>query len=105
MTVRLNCISIHRAQEARGLLRVRRIATAWTPLLAVLTVLGLVTSEGEPVCEGPFVFRVDDSLPPQCPSPAEFLPMVAIAWLVGLSVMLLVQGPVRAGSRRTSSDP
>lgn len=86
------------------MLRARRIAAAWTALLIAIAVLGLMTSEGEPVCEGPFILRVDDSLPPQCPSPAALLPKVAIAWIVGLGVILLVQGLARGGSARPSSN-
>lgn len=87
------------------MLRVRRIEAAWTALLVAIAVLGLLTSEGEPVCEGPFILRVDDSLPPQCPSPVEFLPTVAIAWVVGLGVILAIRGLKRAqvSARGTSN--
>ena len=73
------------------MLRGRRIEIGWTALFLVIAVVGMMTSEGEPVCEGPFIWRVDDSLPPQCPSPVEFLPMVGIAWAVGLGVILAVR--------------
>jgi hypothetical protein len=75
-----------------AVLRGWRIEAGWTVLLLAVAVLGLLTSEGEPVCEGPFIWRQDDSLPPQCPSPVEFLPNVAIAWVVGLTVILAVRG-------------
>ena len=48
-----------------AVLRGRRIEAAWTVLIVAVAVLGLLMSEGEPVCEGPFIFSVDDSLPPQ----------------------------------------
>lgn len=64
----------------------------WTALLLAIAVAGLLTSDGEPVCEGPFITQVDDSFPPQCPSPLEFLPVIAIAWVVGLGVILAVRG-------------
>jgi len=82
-------------------LRRRRIEAAWTALLLAIAVLGASTSEGEPICEGPFIWRVDDSLPPQCPSPLEALPIVGIVWVVGLGVILAI----RILMRRFSSTP
>jgi hypothetical protein len=84
-------------------LRVRRLAVGWTALVAAIAVLGLLTSEGEPVCEGPFIWRVDDSLPPQCPSPTELLPVIAIAWLVGLGVLVAISGFARSRAARSPS--
>ena len=81
------------------MLRGRRIEAAWTVLFLAIAVLGLLTSEGEPVCQGPFVTNVDDSFPPQCPSPVEFLPAVGIAWLVGLGMVLGIRALVRSTSR------
>ena len=78
-----------------AVLRGRRVEVAWTALLLAVVVLGLVTSEGEPVCDGPFIWRRDDSLPPQCPSPVEVVPTVTIAWAVGLGVILVVRGLAR----------
>lgn len=74
------------------MLRGRRIEAALTALFLAIAVTGLLTSEGKPVCEGPFITQVDDSFPPQCPSPLEFLPVIAIAWVVGLGVILAVRG-------------
>lgn len=68
---------------------------AWTGLLVAVAVWGLLTSEGEPVCQGPFILRSDDSLPPQCPSPLEFLPNLVLAWAVGLAVIVAVRGLMR----------
>lgn len=92
------------------MLRGRWMAAAWTVLMMALALLGLSMSEGEPVCEGPFILRVDDSSPPQCPSPVDFLPMVAIAWVAGLGVLLGIRALVSRsasvrgdrGSRRWS---
>jgi hypothetical protein len=75
-----------------AVLRGWRIEVGWSALLLVVAVLGLLTSEGEPVCAGPFIWRREDSDPPQCPSPADFLPRIAIAWFVGLAVILAVRG-------------
>ena len=87
------------------MLRGRRIEAAWTALIVAGAVLGLLMSEGEPVCEGPFIFQVDDSLPPQCPSPVEFLPTVAIAWVVGLGVIFGIRALVTSSSRRRQQQP
>lgn len=59
-------------------------------MLAVLA-LGLATSEGEPVCEGPFITGADDSFPPQCDSPVDVVPVVVIVWAVVLVVILGVR--------------
>lgn len=77
----------------------RRIEIGWTALFLAITVWGLLTSEGEPVCEGPFITQVDDSSPPQCPSPVEFLPTVGIAWAVGLVLILGIRALLRSTSR------
>lgn len=74
------------------MLRGRRAEVVWTALLLAIAVAGLLTSDGEPVCEGPFITQVDDSFPPQCPSPVEFLPVLGTAWLVGLCVILAARG-------------
>ncbi len=76
------------------MLRGRRIELAWTVLLLAIVVVGLSTSDGQPVCEGPFILRFDDSLPPQCPSPVEVLPAVGLAWIVGLAVIIGVRALV-----------
>jgi hypothetical protein len=67
--------------------------------------VGLTTSEGEPVCAGPFILRVDDSLPPQCPSPTEAIPAVALVWALGLAAILLVRALGRARSARSAVTP
>lgn len=67
----------------------RRIEVGWTALVLAVLVLGLVTSEGEPVCEGPFITSADDSLPPQCDSPLDAVPAVLIGWAV---VLVLIVG-------------
>jgi hypothetical protein len=67
---------------------------AWTALFLAIVVVGLSTSDGPPVCEGPFITRVDDSLPPQCPSPVEILPAVGLGWVVGLVLIIGVRALV-----------
>lgn len=87
------------------MLRIRRIEVAWTALVVAIAVLGLGTSEGEPVCEGPFILRVDDSLPPQCPSPTEVVPAVVLVWALGLGAILLVRALGRGRSARGGATP
>jgi hypothetical protein len=69
----------------------RRIEAAWTALVLAVLVLGMATSEGEPVCEGPFITEVDDSLPPQCGSPLDFVPLVVVGWVVVLIAIVAVR--------------
>ena len=69
----------------------RRIEAAWTVLVLAVIVVGLATSEGEPVCEGPFIAEVDDSFPPQCGSPLDFVPVVAIGWVAVLIAIVAVR--------------
>lgn len=69
----------------------RRIEAAWTALVLVVIVFGLATSEGEPVCEGPFITEVDDSFPPQCGSPLDFVPVMVIGWVVVLAAIVAVR--------------
>jgi hypothetical protein len=78
-----------------AVLRARRIEVGWTVAFVAIAVLGLLTSEGEPACEGPFIWQVDDSLPPRCPSPVDALPAIGIAWLVGLAVIVAIRAVKR----------
>lgn len=69
----------------------RRIEVAWTAFVLAVLVLGLTTSDGEPVCEGPFITEVDDSLPPQCGSPVDVVPVVLIIWAAVLVMTVFVR--------------
>lgn len=69
----------------------RKIEVGWTALVLGVLVLGLATSEGEPVCEGPFITSADDSFPPQCDSPLDAMPAVLIVWAVVLLVIVGVR--------------
>lgn len=66
----------------------RKIEVGWTALVLTVLVIGLTTSEGEPVCEGLFITSADDSLPPQCDSPLDVVPAVLIGWAVVLAVIV-----------------
>jgi hypothetical protein len=77
--------------------------TAWTVLALVVVVAGLLTSDGEPICEGPFIVQVDDSFPPQCPSPLLAVPWVIAVWGVGLCIILGVRAVVRTQRRSRQS--
>lgn len=80
-----------RLLEMHPLLVGRRIELAWTAFILGLVVLGLATSDGEPVCEGPFITEVDDSFPPQCGSPLDVVPAVLIGWAVILVTIVGVR--------------
>lgn len=69
----------------------RRTEVAWTALVLAVLAVGLVTSDGEPVCEGPFITEVDDSFPPQCGSPVDVVPAVLIIWLAVLVAIVFIR--------------
>ena len=69
----------------------RRIELAWTAFVLGLVVLGLATSDGEPVCEGPFITEVEDAFPPQCGSPVDVVLAVLIGWAVILVTIVGVR--------------
>lgn len=57
----------------------------------MLVILAFITSEGEPVCEGPLILGVDDSDPPQCSGPIEGLPsLMPLIVAVGAALALAV---------------
>ena len=73
---------------------VRAIAV-WIPVWVLLLTSAFFLSEGEPVCSGPLILAVRDSMPPGCDSPAHGLPLVG-AWLfiVGLIPISIGTGAV-----------
>lgn len=73
--------------------------TVWTLVAVVVVAVGLLTSEGEPVCEGPFIVSVDDSFPPQCPSPLMAVPWVVAVWAFGLCAIIAARAVVRSERR------
>jgi len=89
------------------LLAGRRIEVGWTALVLAVLVVGLTTSEGEPVCEGPFITSADDSLPPRCDSPLDAVPAVLIGWAVVLVVIVGVRWLTSpdGGDRRVVRQP
>lgn len=50
----------------------------WSLIWLVLLAVAYLSSEGEPVCEGPLILSVDDSFPPQCEAPSAALPTVGL---------------------------
>ena len=74
----------------------------WTLMAAAAVVAGFAASEGEPVCEGPFIAGAEDSFPPQCPDPA--LPLwVVVVWLLGTGIIVGLAALVRAERRANES--
>ena len=66
---------------------IRRFLVVWVGVVLVGTGLLFLTSEGEPVCEGPLIIDVDDSDPPQCNTLTEGLREHGGMWLLS-SVIL-----------------
>lgn len=79
-----------------------RQVIVWTALVAVVLVVGFSMSEGAPVCEGPFILRVDDSLPLQCEPPSQVLPPALVVWAVGLALMVAVKAVPGVGRSETN---
>jgi hypothetical protein len=65
----------------------RRLLQVWIVVCILLVVVALVTSTGEPVCEGPLILGVDDSDPPQCDDPISALP-TAFPVIAGFGLVL-----------------
>jgi hypothetical protein len=78
----------------------RRLELTWTALCGVVVAAGLALSEGEPVCDGPFIWRQDDSVPPRCPSPLDALPWMVSAWVLGLVLLVVARLITEAAGRR-----
>jgi len=77
---------------------------AWTVVWVLLLGALFISSEGEPVCEGPLILGVDDSYPPQCDAPIAGLPMVgSMLYIAGFTVTTtlaatwMLLGPRRPG--------
>ena len=45
---------------------VLRLLRVWAVVFGVVTAALFLTTDGEPVCEGPLIIDIDDSSPPQC---------------------------------------
>ena len=43
-----------------------RYFVVWLAICAAATIVLVVATDGEPVCEGPLIYNWDDSDPPQC---------------------------------------
>lgn len=69
---------------------VRHFAKAWLAWAVVwVLLLGalFISSEGEPVCEGPLILDVADSYPPDCDDPIAGLPTVgSMLYIAGFTV-------------------
>ena len=69
---------------------IRRFLVVWLAVVLVGTGLLFLTSEGEPVCEGPLIFDGDDSFPPQCNTLTEGLREHGGMWLLSSVVLAAV---------------
>ncbi len=71
------------------------ILGAWSVFSLVLFGVGLVISEGEPICEGPLILGAGDSEPPSCEDPIDAWPTAVQQWAistVALGVVVTVIG-------------
>ena len=75
-----------------------RYVVLWLAICALVTVVLVLTSDGEPVCDGPLVYDTDDSDPPQCNSLLDglrrMMPVIAVGafgltWLAAAGEWLL----------------
>ena len=88
-----------------------RFARVWVVVLIVATAALVFASEGEPVCEGPLIYDVDDSDPPQCNTLTEGL--TRQVWVLVLGSLLLaavvrvliVTVGMAVGRRRSATIP
>ena len=83
-----------------------RLLSVWAVVFGVVTMALFITTDGEPICEGPLIVDVDDSDPPQCNTPAEGLEqhfwVLVLGTLIVASVVQLVTvliGMARNGFR------
>ncbi len=71
------------------------ILGAWSFFCLALFAVGLVMSEGEPMCEGPLILGAGDSEPPSCEDPIDAWPTAVQYWaisMVGLGLGVAVVG-------------
>lgn len=66
----------------------RKAELIWTVVWIAFALTLYAMSSGEPVCQGPLITQVNDSFPPECPSPAVALPLLVGIYIVGLAVIL-----------------
>ncbi len=75
-----------------------RYVSIWLAICLVLSAGLLLTTDGEPVCDGPLIYDTDDSFPPQCNTAAEglvrMMPFVTfggagLTWLAGATAWLI----------------
>ena len=69
---------------------------SWFALMCVLW----LSSDGEPVCEGPLITQTDDSFPPQCNTLLDGVQTYVPGLLLGvllIAVVGLVAAPFRRG--------
>jgi hypothetical protein len=69
----------------------------WSIVWAVVLMVAFVASNGEPICDGPLILDVTDSIPPQCTEPIGALPRLGILlYVVGLAPSMILAAFVQA---------
>lgn len=75
-----------------------RYVFIWLTFCLVLNVVLALTTDGEPICEGPLIYDTDASDPPQCNAVLDglrrWMPMIAfgsavLTWLAGATAWLI----------------
>ncbi len=83
--------------------RFAQALVVWSLIWLVLLVVAYLTSDGEPICEGPLILSVDDSFPPQCEAPSAALPTVGLfLYAIGFFPAMVLAAVLQArDDRRT----
>lgn len=91
-----------------------RLGVVWIAVFGAVTAWMFLTTEGEPVCEGPLIVWVKTSLPPHCNTltegyeqhlPALLLGTLILAALLRVVIVLVGMGVRRSPMRSQDSDP
>ncbi|MEM8708912.1 MAG: hypothetical protein AAGE98_20790, partial [Actinomycetota bacterium] len=79
----------------------------WAVVFGGASALLFVLSDGEPACEGPLIFDIDDSLPLQCNTLTEgyerYLPALLLGTLIIAAIARVVIVLIGRGRRRRST--
>ncbi|MEO0491816.1 MAG: hypothetical protein AAF081_00220 [Actinomycetota bacterium] len=84
-----------------------RLFVVWLVVFVVVTAALFLTTDGEPICEGPLIVDVDSSDPPQCNTPVEGFERQLWGLLLGtlivaavVRVVIVLVAIARNGGRR-----
>ena len=85
---------------------VLRLLGVWAVVFGVVTAALFLTTDGEPVCEGPLIIDIDDSSPPQCNTHVEGFEQhfwsLVVGTLIIASVALVVIVLIGGANQQTN---